>query len=89
MSRKRVMMWQYDTGGYGYACPLDGCVMTMTATGIVEALTAARLHSLRTHGDQAHQPSDPSAKQVGTSPEHANETPESWHVDQPSESESA
>ena len=26
-------------------------------------------------------PSDPSAKQVGTSPEHANETPESWHVD--------
>jgi hypothetical protein len=27
------------------------------------------------------QPSDLSAKQVGTSPEHANETPESWHVD--------
>ena len=30
-----------------------------------------------------HQPSDPSAKQVGTSPEHANETPESWHVTVP------
>ena len=31
------------------------------------------------------QPSDPSAKRVDTSPEHANETPESWHVDQPSD----
>ena len=30
-------------------------------------------------------PSDPSAKRVDTSPEHANETPESWHVDQPSD----
>ena len=27
-----------------------------------------------------HQPAEPDAKQVGTSPEHANETPESWHV---------
>jgi hypothetical protein len=50
---------------------------------ILRGLAAAgydHMHRTLTYALTHPQPSEPDAKQVGTSPEHANETPESWHV---------
>ena len=57
MKRKRVM-WEYETGGFGYACPLDGCQMTMTALSLGDALTVARIHTYRTHDEPDRFPID-------------------------------